>query len=241
MLASRKSRNTYSFSLFQFFVATNDKIQRSILEGNVFPPVKKLIDEAGVFRRRVESCCGGLLEFLSDDASPAEEAPEEVSWVLDLGVENFSSQFMVPLSAYIDPALGTTENTPEGGDLAKLWDIFYRVKVNFIHRTAADFLLETTWGSSIIRSDSATPADIQVRIYRSQLINALLFMLPWHGNVRRNMDAFFSDLQYIGDISNEMRQSLLILYADTFEITRPIICHRIHYQGTSSSDPEWAV
>jgi hypothetical protein len=218
VLESRKSRDTHSFSLFQFFIATNDKIQRSILEGNVFPPVKKLISEAGVFRRRVESCCGGLLEFWSDEASPAEEAPEEVSWVLlDLGVENFSSQFVVPLSAYIDPALETTENTPEGSDLAKLWDIFYRVKVDFIHRTAADFLLETTWGSSIMRSDSATPADIQVRIYRSQLINALLFMLPWHINVRRDMDDFFYELQDIGDISNEMRQSLLILYADTFE------------------------
>jgi NACHT domain len=218
VLENRKSRNTRSFSLFQLFIATNDKIQRSILEGNVFPPVKKLISEAGVFRRRVESCCGGLLEFWSDKASPAEEAPEEVSWVLlSLGVENFSSQFVVPLSAYIDPALETTENTPEGSDLAKLWDIFYRVKVDFIHRTAADFLLETTWGSSIMRSDSATPADIQVRIYRSQLIDALLFMFPWHNNGRRDMDDFFYELQDIGDISNEMRQSLLILFADTFE------------------------
>ena len=203
-------------SLFEFVVASNDKLQRTFLEEKTFPPVKSLVDKADDFRRRVESCCGGLLEVWSHDISPTSE--ESFMRYIETNADNFLPQFLVPLSAYIESSSGKTEHVPRGSDLAALWNISYHLRLDFIHRTAADFLLHTKWGRDLLSCDPTTSADIEAGTYRSRLTHALLFTFPTHqerdspGASTRDIHKFLHELQNLRqDISNELYQSLLAL------------------------------
>ena len=201
-----------SFSLFNLSTC-DDKLQSTFLDDKIIPPVTTLLRNAANCRRRVQSCCGGLLEFYDADN-------KTLHWELDSSsLENFYCQILVPLSAYVTTNTSTgDENFPRGEDLGSLWNIFYSVRVDFIHRTAADFLVESEWGRNLIDSDPAPVSDIRAKIFQSELIRTLVFVWPWAGPRNTADDA----LRYIDDvldekIPGEMRQRLQILVGDTYE------------------------
>ena len=58
----------------------------------------------------------------------------------------------MPLSAYVTTGTSTEDEAiPSGKDLGLLWKTLFGARVEFIHRTAADFLAEAEAGKNIIR------------------------------------------------------------------------------------------
>jgi hypothetical protein len=221
-----EARNTFRkgsiipFTLFEFAVASSNAIQKATLEGKSLPSVKSLVQETEKFCRRIESRCGGLLEVWSHDPSPSDE--DHFTEYVESLPAKFLHQFIIPMSAYVDLESESAESLPNGSDLAALWNVAYHGRLDFIHRTAADFLLNTNFGRSIIDCDPATSADVRVRLYRSRLIHALFFTFPLERNTGlapyRSWSLILIELQDLcRDISNEMGQNLLAQLEDVYE------------------------
>jgi hypothetical protein len=203
------------FSLFDLSIACDDKIQSAILDKDNIPSVNTLLRKVEKCRRRVEGCCGGLLEFW--------ELNEEIL------VENFYNKFLVPLSAYV--TMGTSsgvEVIPSGSDLGLLWNTLFYAKVEFIHRTAVDFLIETEVGKNIMSSDHTPEPEIRAKIVQSQLIRTLIFHFPHFDSGRNTSDDI---LHSIGNtLPDDMQRKLQLLTGDIYErlLTRmPVMEHII--------------
>jgi hypothetical protein len=189
---------SFSFSLLEFAVASKAEVQKRILEKGYLPPAKSLAEIAEEFGRRVEVCCGGLLEVQTHGTMRAKRGFDSAQFV-DNTLRNILNQFIVPLSAYVS-ATPDPKSIPNGGDIARLWRAGYHQRLDFIHRTAADFLLQTRWGTELLGCESGNPADARLTLYRAQLVQVLLFGTPLHERIfsRRSLcDSFriFEDLQ----------------------------------------------
>jgi NACHT domain len=209
-----------SLSLLEFAVASDDAVQNDILDGKSLPSVKSLVDETEKSRRRIESRCGGFLEVWSHNRGPSPADGDVLSYT-ETATKNFLHQFIIPLSAYVDPESGGAESLPQGSSLAALWNAAYHDRVEFIHRTAADFLLNTDWGRDIIDSDPATYANIRTNIFRSRLVHALFFTFPPYpnsDNLNKGLHNFSFELQVLRqDIPNELGENLLVQLEDVYE------------------------
>lgn len=169
MLESRRLRDTLEEgtdftgippSLLEFLIASNDRIRDEFLKDGNILPLKSLIEKSRDFRVRVESRSGGLLEvFRADDSSPDDD---DSAMFLETIAQNFLSQFFAPLSLYIYPTPGVA---PSGQDLAELWNVSHSLSVDFIHRTAADFIFDSDWGKELLNNVHKSDVDIQVSLY----------------------------------------------------------------------------
>jgi hypothetical protein len=211
------------FSLFDLSIACDDKIQSAILDDNNIPPVAILLRKAENCRRRVEGCCGGLLEIWGSDQKVG-------PWKLDTtSVENFYNQFLMPLSAYVTAGTSTgNEAIPSGKELGLLWNTLFDARVEFIHRTAADFLVEAEAGKNIISSDHASASEIRAKLVQSQLVRTLIFHFPDYDGGQNTSDDIFCIID--NTLPDDMQRRLQILVGDIYEriLTRaPVMEHII--------------
>jgi hypothetical protein len=165
------------FSLLELAIASDNSLQKTILEEGSFPAISSLIDKAGSFGKRVETCCGGLVEVWSHDPRPSNA--DGFGTYMETVTSNIFSQFIMPLSYYRSQQ-EEPRSVPCGAELVKLWKVSYHDRLGFIHRTAADFMLETQWGNSLLLSDPTPTIDIQLGLCRAQMAHILLFGTPWY-------------------------------------------------------------
>ncbi|KAK5655230.1 hypothetical protein OQA88_5797 [Cercophora sp. LCS_1] len=193
-LASYPNSYRDELSLLGFALASNSDVQGQILNGSPLPP-SELVQVVDDLRRRVEICCGGFLEVSIRGVWEQYNVIGQVRILASM----FLNQIIVPLSAY------GSSNVPldlssQGRHLANLWRLFYHDRFDFVHRTAADFILNTQWGADILSSCPTSDDEIGISIFRAQLAAYHLFGFP--GN-RHIWDAVSNYEQYIKELGLE--------------------------------------
>ncbi|KAK4128817.1 hypothetical protein N657DRAFT_42890 [Parathielavia appendiculata] len=171
-------------TLFDLYVVNDQDIQNTFFEGNRVLPARELLRKLAEYRRRIEVCCGGLLEVRenNEDAYKWLDDPEEIDKVF--------YQFLMPLCAFISAGV----DAPSGGELAALCDACSGTQVDFVHRTAADVLVETQWGRGIIDSDTASQTTISAKLIRSMTMLFFLFDYPHNSFLQRRVMSAINSL-----------------------------------------------
>ena len=182
----RKEATTYfsymrffPMSLFQMLVALNRPLQDIYLKSVKPQSPASIAPDCKSLESRISSRCAGLLE-LKIDHSPSEP------WEEDL--RSCSNRF-------------ADRKTPEeDNDLA----LYYKIKINFLHRTARDFLTNTKEGQALLGHPETT-LDVRFQnVVRAQLatwIQGLRFV---------NGGRVWSLLFRVGRFATENEKELLL-------------------------------
>ncbi|KAE9364918.1 hypothetical protein N431DRAFT_386847 [Stipitochalara longipes BDJ] len=166
-----------TISLFEFTILTNDYLQRAFLEEETPPTDEKMTETCRRVRTCVEVRCAGLLEFYS--------------------IVDRSRSSSITVNSTEDLA----ENVAIGDDDPK------KVGLDFIHRTARDFLLQTEEGQAILLHDPMSINQRYIRVIRTQLSNVI-----W-GEWDHDLSLFMCALRVAQrPISGSQEQELLHLF-----------------------------
>lgn len=126
---------------------TGSKWCTEVLEKNrPLPHPSELVEKCNKHQKRIEDCCAGLLEI---------QAQSEIRVRSKLDITNMKYPMWVRLQ--ILSAKKCAEEVDRLGYLlAKLNHFHEHTRVQFIHRSAADFLLDTQEGREILASDQTS-------------------------------------------------------------------------------------
>jgi len=173
-------------TLFDFVICGNKKLETSIFVKRQFPSALELLHEIEECQRRIQVCCGGLLQIIpeapyaSDTPRPPlrhyhttiRELWERFYAGNDLTI-NIFNRLLTPMSAF-----GLWGDTPSWEQLDAFWACCCKTRVEFIHRTVVEFLSNSGYGRKIMLSDDSTDDNILTDIVRSTLARNLLFAFP---------------------------------------------------------------
>ncbi|KAI4180024.1 MAG: hypothetical protein L6R41_007500, partial [Letrouitia leprolyta] len=143
----------YPRSVFQMLVATDSSIQGLYFDN--FKPlnVVELAKRCERLTTRMITRTAGMLEIVADpEPEPASEP--DLSTISGSGSDNARIRTSVG-NRNVDPAAAKQGTLAPGYNTAEklyhepAWSIQYRSKVNFLHRTARDYLVDTTDGRNI--------------------------------------------------------------------------------------------
>jgi hypothetical protein len=146
-----------------------------IYDDHPIPPLQELNTEFERSRRHIEDYTAGLLEV--DKAPDDADGPH-----VDQLVENTDEQANIYLSHvqwirfqvlnHEDP--DNRIKSPECLRLLQTFNLYSLQRVSFIHRSAADFLLESSEGQSILAYNQTSVGERRVKLIESRLFTGLI-------------------------------------------------------------------
>ncbi|KAK3998028.1 hypothetical protein QBC44DRAFT_279440, partial [Cladorrhinum sp. PSN332] len=171
----QESASDLSISLLMMTLACDEELQHALLEQSTMPDLKDILARVDRCRERIDVCCNGLLEIQPRNS-------HHLVSLLGTGandsLENLLQRFLIPLSAYIPLSQGfqhtDSDRIPSGSELCRLWVASHHTKISFLHRSAADFLLESELGRRILKQDPDDESQCFLNLLRSAMSQRVL-------------------------------------------------------------------
>ncbi|KAK0624926.1 hypothetical protein B0T17DRAFT_638980 [Bombardia bombarda] len=192
-------------SLFHIAVAYDKGLQKDILEKKRIP-LRKIMTRIDDTRKSINSCCRGFLEVRDTAFNTSNDDIDLSNELGDSYLGDMFNRFLMPLGACTANYPFDSQAVPSGSNLNKLWRSVYHTRVEFIHRTAADFV---TSSGDILQRNYAREEEITVSIARSRLVQDAFFRLSHDAYRTENF------INFIKPLSAEAQRPLLGLLGQT--------------------------
>ena len=165
-------------SVLDFVLASQDRLD-DMLSSSDSLPQGELITKSHAARQRIVTICAGLLEVNDNHEVESHEHSNSVAENLPLESENASLE--PDNTSLSEDASSESENVSDDiryqGEATdhEVFDLHRKVTVNFIHRTARDFVQDSAQGGTFLKANTPSGFHPQASYVKVQLAKARLF------------------------------------------------------------------
>lgn len=173
----------FPMTVFELTVALDDDLQHKFIEGvHKTAEVKFLLEKCAAIQDLLKTRCAGLLEISSTLVLEAVKPGNVLSCSKHqaLDCSSFSSDrhshglVQAAKSSSRGNVVQLAEEFPDNDALLQYLTRIGTLEINFIHRSAKDFLLETTKGQQIRQHCTWTTMDVTARVVHAYLQRKIL-------------------------------------------------------------------